>query len=124
MKWTEGDWERLGHALRIARQHSSRSQEEVARAAGVSVKSVQAAEVGTPPKARMPYTVPAIARALDWPAGAVERVLNGGEHVMKGNDDAVTSEAAALVRRIQRLSPVQRSALMVLLDAFQDGDLR
>ncbi|MEU7032750.1 helix-turn-helix transcriptional regulator [Streptomyces sp. NPDC046237] len=122
MRWTEGDWERLGRALRTARQYSSRSQEEVAQAAGVSLGSVQAAEAGKPPKTRMPYTVPAIARALDWPAGAVEGILNGDDHAEKPrNDDALTPEVAALVQRIQRLSPVQRSALALLLDAFQEG---
>jgi DNA-binding XRE family transcriptional regulator len=122
MKWTEEDWKRLGQALRTARQYSSRSQEDVAQAAGVSLKSVQAAEAGTPPKARMPYTVPAIARALDWPAGAVETVLNGGKHAVSGSDETLTPDATALVQRIQRLSPVQRSALVLLLDAFQAGE--
>lgn len=121
MRWKEGDWARLGQALRTARQYNGRSQEEVAQAAGVSLASVQAAEAGRPPKSRMPYTVPAIARALDWPAGAVETVLNGGEHVLNANDEALTPEVAALAQRIQRLTPVQRSALVVLLDAFQEG---
>lgn len=31
------------------------------------------------PKSRMPYTLAPIAKALDWPAGAVDSLLEGGE---------------------------------------------
>jgi hypothetical protein len=61
----------------------------------------------------MPYTVPAIAQALGWPAGAVESVLSG-----KG--EPTTPEVTALAQRLQRLNPRQRDAVVALLDAFED----
>ncbi|MFC8583501.1 helix-turn-helix domain-containing protein [Streptomyces sp. NPDC057217] len=71
-------WARLGQALANTRQARGLRQEDVAEQADVSLKSVQSAEAGVVPKARMPYTVPAIARALGWPDGAVDTVLDGG----------------------------------------------
>jgi DNA-binding XRE family transcriptional regulator len=67
-------WARLGQALANTRQAQKLRQEDVAEKAGVSLKSVQSAESGVVPKARMPYTVPAIARAIGWPDGAVDSV--------------------------------------------------
>lgn len=72
-------WARLGKALAHARQSQGLSQADMAETAGVSIGSVQSAEAGTVPKARMPYTIPAIAKALGWPPGAPEQVLDGGE---------------------------------------------
>jgi transcriptional regulator with XRE-family HTH domain len=72
-------WARLGHALRQARLTGGLSQAEVAEQAAVSTASVQTAESGVVPKARMPYTLAPIARVLGWPPGAVEAVLNGAE---------------------------------------------
>lgn len=70
-------WARLGRALRTAREQRRLSQEELADLAGVSVGSVQSLEAGTVPKARMPITLPPVAQALGWPAGAPEAVLGG-----------------------------------------------
>lgn len=72
-------WARLGHALRIAREHLGLSQDELAALAEVSTASVQSAEAGTVPKKRMPFTLAPIARALGWPQGAVDDVLAGAE---------------------------------------------
>lgn len=72
-------WARLGHALRIAREHAGHSQDELAALADVSTASVQSAEAGTVPKSRMPFTLGPIARALGWPQGAVDAVLAGAE---------------------------------------------
>lgn len=71
-------WARLGQALASARRALGLTQEELAERAGVGLGSVKSAEAGTVPKARMPYTIPAIARALGWPDGAVDAVLDGG----------------------------------------------
>lgn len=72
-------WARLGRALRESRERQGLTQDELAKKAGVSTKSVQDAEAGKVPKARMPYTLAAVAQALGWPAGAVDSVLAGGE---------------------------------------------
>lgn len=72
-------WQRLGRALREARERRGTSQEELATEAGVSKGAVQAVEAGRVPKSRMPQTLAPIARALGWPAGGVELVLAGSE---------------------------------------------
>lgn len=70
-------WARLGRALRSARQHRGLTQQELGELAGTSGRSVQDAEAGTVPKARMPSTIGRIASALGWPEGAVDAVLEG-----------------------------------------------
>lgn len=70
-------WARLGRALRTAREHRGLTQQEVGELAGVSARSVQDAEGGAVPKARMPYTIGRIASALGWPEGGVDAVLEG-----------------------------------------------
>ncbi|MGW8357358.1 helix-turn-helix domain-containing protein [Streptomyces wedmorensis] len=70
-------WARLGQALASARRALGLTQEELAARAGVGLGSVKNAEAGVAPKARMPYTIPAIAKALGWPDGAVDAVLDG-----------------------------------------------
>lgn len=72
-------WARLGQAIAQARRAQGFSQGDLAERANVSIGSVQSAEAGTVPKARMPYTVPAIAKAVGWPQGSVEAVLEGAE---------------------------------------------
>lgn len=71
-------WARLGQALASARRALGLTQEELATQAGVGLGSVKNAEAGTVPKSRMPYTIPAVAKALGWPDGAVDSVLDGG----------------------------------------------
>lgn len=70
-------WARFGRALREARLREGLTQEQLAGEAGVSTKSVQDAEGGKVPKARMPYTLTAIAKTLGWPVGSVDAVLGG-----------------------------------------------
>ncbi|MER7813865.1 helix-turn-helix transcriptional regulator [Streptomyces sp. NPDC096153] len=70
-------WARLGKALYQSRQAQGLTQEHVAEQAGVSVASVQNAEAGKVPKSRMPQTIPAIARALGFAAGAADQILAG-----------------------------------------------
>jgi hypothetical protein len=77
-------WARLGKALQRSRLTQGLDQKELATRAGVSLGSVQNAEAGAVPKARMPYTVPAIASALGWPAGTVDAVLEGGAELPDG----------------------------------------
>lgn len=72
-------WARLGQALAHTRQAQGLRQEDVAERADVSLKSVQAAERGDVPKARMPITLAPIARVIGWPPGAVNSVLEGGD---------------------------------------------
>ncbi|MFD3535194.1 helix-turn-helix domain-containing protein [Streptomyces sp. NPDC058664] len=71
-------WARLGQALATARKTLGLTQRDLAEQAGVSLNSVQNAESGQSPKARMPQSIYPIARALGWPDGAVDAVLGGG----------------------------------------------
>ncbi|MDT0306829.1 helix-turn-helix transcriptional regulator [Streptomyces sp. DSM 44917] len=72
-------WQRLSRALREARGHKGLTQADLASLAGVSLAAVGAAEKGEPPEKRMPPTLPKIARALGWPAGAIETILEGAD---------------------------------------------
>ncbi|MFJ8301551.1 helix-turn-helix domain-containing protein [Streptomyces sp. NPDC094447] len=71
-------WARLGQAFATARKTQGLTQDELARLAGVSLGSVQNAEAGQVPKARMPQSLYPIAKALNWPDGAIDDILRGG----------------------------------------------
>lgn len=92
-------WARLGRALRDARERQGSTQAEVAARADVSTKSVQEAEAGKVPRARMPYTIAPVAQALGWPGGAVEAVLEGADPPGGWRDKPVQidSEAVAAI---------------------------
>lgn len=70
-------WERLGRGIATKRQAEGLRQEDLAAAAGVSLGSVQNAESGTPPKARMPQSLPPIVKALGLPDTWIDDVLEG-----------------------------------------------
>ncbi|WP_428836288.1 helix-turn-helix transcriptional regulator [Streptomyces carpaticus] len=72
-------WGRLGRALREARERQGLTQKELSDRANVSLAAVGDAEKGKVPKARMPYTLAKVAKALGWPAGSVEAVLEGSD---------------------------------------------
>ncbi|WP_327329882.1 helix-turn-helix domain-containing protein [Streptomyces sp. NBC_01201] len=81
-------WARLGRALRSARDHQGLTQQELAEQADVSSRSIQEAEAGKMPAARMPYTLGRIAAALGWPEDAVTAVLDGSAPPGDGWQDA------------------------------------
>lgn len=72
-------WARLARAIREARGHHGWTQAELADRAAVSLAAVGAAEKATVPERRMPPTLAKLGRALGWPPGTVEAVLDGGE---------------------------------------------
>ncbi|MFJ6615415.1 helix-turn-helix domain-containing protein [Streptomyces sp. NPDC091289] len=128
-------WARLGHLLKQARLARGLKQGDVADLAGVSLASVQSAEAGTVPKARMPITLGPIATALGWKAGAIEEVLAGGEPTVGAPADEwrdvsvqrqVDEEVAegivtsAMVRATENATPAEiREATRLILDAFR-----
>ncbi|MFB6512885.1 helix-turn-helix domain-containing protein [Streptomyces virginiae] len=123
-------WARLGKALKTARLTRGLDQAELATLADVSTASVQSAEAGTVPKARMPYTLYAIAKALDWPAGAVEAVLDGADPTEGWQNisvqPAITAErletilSAAMVRASDNVTPAEiRAATKIALDELR-----
>ena len=122
-------WARLGQALAGARQSQGLSQAEVAERADVSLKSVQSVEGGTVPKARMPFTIPVIAKTLGWPPGSVEKVLDGGPipgdwtetSVQKQVDEERLGEILtnSMVRHISAPTDEIREATKAALDALR-----
>ncbi|MEV6569992.1 helix-turn-helix transcriptional regulator [Streptomyces sp. NPDC051577] len=123
-------WARLGRALKQARLAQAMDQAELAEKASVSRMSVTTAEAGTPPKSRMPYTVPAIASALGWPPGSVETVLDGGDPPQTWRDISVqpalsaerleTILSAAMVRATDNVTPAEiRAATKIALDEMR-----
>ncbi|MEO3851723.1 helix-turn-helix transcriptional regulator [Streptomyces sp. B8F3] len=71
-------WRRLSETVRAHRTRKNWSQQELARRAGVSTKSVVTIESGKAPT-RMPPTLPRIAETLGWADGSIEAVLDGGD---------------------------------------------
>ncbi|MBV7671417.1 helix-turn-helix domain-containing protein [Streptomyces halstedii] len=123
-------WSRLGRALRNAREHRSLTQAELGEAAGVSGRSVQDAESGAVPKARMPYTIGRIAAALGWPEGAVDAVLDGQAPPGDGWQDVpvqhLTEEqlagimTTAMVRATEHTTSAEiRAATKIALDELR-----
>ncbi|MFB7938782.1 helix-turn-helix domain-containing protein [Streptomyces sp. NPDC056049] len=70
-------WARLAKALGATRAAAGMRQEDLARKAGVSLGSVQNAESGIPPKARMPQSLYPIVRALGLPDTWIDDTLEG-----------------------------------------------
>lgn len=123
-------WAQLGAALARARQAQGLTQEEVAERAGCSTASVQSAEAGKVPKARMPYTVTQVATALGWPAGSVEAVLDGASPPGGWKDVPVqklldaeqveTIFAGAMVRATENATPAEiKKAARLALDELR-----
>lgn len=123
-------WARLGAALARARQAKGLTQEEVAERADCSIASVQSAESGRVPKARMPYTVTQVATALGWPAGTVEAVLDGADppggwkdvpvQALLDAEQVETIFAGAMVRATTSTTPAEiKKAVRIALDEMR-----
>lgn len=110
-------WARLGRALKQAREHLGISQDDLANQADVSTASVQSAEYGKPPKGRMPYTLAKIARALSWPAGAIDAVLDGEEPPGGWQDVVVRIDRA-------RVSTILTEAMIRSTDNITAAEIR
>lgn len=70
-------WARIGRAIASKRAAEGLRQEDLAAKAGVSHRSVQNAESGTPPKARLPQSLYPIVKALGFPDTWIDDVLEG-----------------------------------------------
>lgn len=69
------DWKRLGRAIKAQREHlGMTTQQELADAAGVTRQTVQSLESGKQ-RSRMPATIAAVEKALEWEPGAASRIL-------------------------------------------------
>jgi DNA-binding XRE family transcriptional regulator len=94
-------------------------QKELAARAGVSLGSVQNAEAGAVPKARMPYTVPAIAAALGWPAGTVDAVLEGAEP-----PDGWQQVSVQPIVDAERLESIMTTAIVRAMDGATGAEIK
>ncbi|KUJ65430.1 helix-turn-helix domain-containing protein [Streptosporangium amethystogenes] len=88
-------WARLAKAIATKRQAQGLRQEDLAAAAGVSLGSVQNAESGVPPKARMPQSLPPIVKALGLPDTWIDDVLEGKAPPGEWRDVDVQAEVDA-----------------------------
>ncbi|KAF0647118.1 MULTISPECIES: helix-turn-helix domain-containing protein [Streptomyces] len=69
------DWARLGRAIKARREQLGlTTQQALADAAGVTRQTVQSLESGKP-RSRMPATVAAVEKALQWDPGEASRIL-------------------------------------------------
>ncbi|MFJ7070135.1 helix-turn-helix domain-containing protein [Streptomyces sp. NPDC101115] len=112
-------WARLGQALANARQAQGLTQEQLAVKAGVSLGSVQNAEAGQVPKARMPYTIRSVAKALGWPDAAVDDILDGGQPPEGWRDIPVQQQITA-----ERLEEILTRAMVHASDNITGAEVK
>jgi transcriptional regulator with XRE-family HTH domain len=74
----DGDWVRVGEAIRRARRQQKMTQEQLGDASGTSTSNIRVIEAGKV-FAKVTHTLRAIEQALEWEVGSIEAILNGGE---------------------------------------------
>ncbi|WP_445520534.1 helix-turn-helix transcriptional regulator [Streptomyces sp. NEAU-174] len=89
------DWEHLGEVIKTHRRRSRMSQEDLAKAAGLSLRTV-----GNYERGRIPGSAPLvpdgyydIAHVLGWTRASVDKVLAGGEPSLLPSSDQAPSES-------------------------------
>ncbi|MFG1659009.1 hypothetical protein ACGFIY_21005 [Micromonospora chersina] len=104
---SEQDWQRLGTYVTRRRNELGLTQSQVQARGGPSIATVRNIELAVKDSYR-DGNLRALERALDWPAGAVDRILAGGEpdDTATGdtNDDSADAQftaAIALLRAIR-----------------------
>jgi transcriptional regulator with XRE-family HTH domain len=103
-------WARLGQAFATARKTQGLTQEELARQSGVSLGSVQNAEAGQVPKARMPQSLYPIAKALGWPDGFIDDILRGGAPPGGWSDVSVQKQVSEQQLKVELSHAIVRAA--------------
>jgi DNA-binding XRE family transcriptional regulator len=84
------NWVRLGHKLKAARSEHEMEQQDVAARIGVKRGAMRNIEQGNISK--VTPTVIAYARLVGWTEDSIERVLDGGDPVLR--EDGAPSHAA------------------------------
>lgn len=112
-------WARLGQAFAVARKAQGLSQGALAELAGVSLGSVQNAEAGAVPKARMPQTLHPIAKALGWPDGAIDDLLEGGAPPGGWSDVSVQQQVTG-----EQLEAEMTNAMVRATDDVTSADIK
>ena len=114
---TVTDWTRLARAARVRRKALGLTQREVADRAGVNVMTIRNLE-GLRTFARMPATIGKVETALGWAFGSAERIIAGGEPMLRDEPAATVPPAVdepAFVRELRQwpgLSPALREELI------------
>ncbi|MEU8316669.1 MULTISPECIES: helix-turn-helix transcriptional regulator [Actinomycetes] len=107
----ERDWSRLGRVMAEAREALKLTQVEVAERIGVSRTPIQSIERGDT-RAKITGTMRGYAQLLGWTPESIDRVLAGGEPLMRSADGGAQpapSRADAAVE--PPLPPVLRAEL-------------
>ncbi|MFD7861806.1 helix-turn-helix transcriptional regulator [Streptomyces sp. NPDC059783] len=109
---TGQDWEHLGTVIRLHRRRNRMSQSDLARATGLSLRTIGNYERGRAPGSApiVPDGYYDVARAFNWATGSVDKVLAGGEPeiVLTGERHATEEELAALATPALNLTDVAR----------------
>lgn len=109
------DWKRLGSAIKARREElGMTTQQALADKAGVTRQSVQSLEAGKE-RSRMPATVSAIEKALQWPAGAAARLLTGSETQQRGPQRFAEGMPARVARELSTGQVVDTEVLDLTL---------
>lgn len=127
------DWQRLGEYVTRRREQLGMTQADVDAAKGPSVATLRKIEKGGAPEGSYRGGVLAsLERALQWPAGAVDRILGGSEPDITGTqptvnrpnlaDDQLVQYEVKLtqIRDDTTRSPALRAWARILLDRISD----
>jgi transcriptional regulator with XRE-family HTH domain len=107
-------WVSLGRALRTSRERAGLTAEELGARAGTSGRTVYGWErADGAPDRRKPYKLEAVAAALGWNPGSVDRILNGEDP-----DRVLAPDAPATASEL----PARQAMLELLQGVFEFGD--
>lgn len=113
-KWTQGaelDWERMGQAIEERRGALDLSKAAVARRGPIDSSTLYHAIQGSK---RSAATYEKIEKALNWPAGTLERIGQGGDPPEDALDDS------ARLRRIEERATSQEMEVRRLTEEVRD----
>lgn len=108
----ERGWRELADAIRADAPSRYDTAAQLARAAGLSPRTVEDLTAGRRTRYRE-TTLYAVESALGWEHGAARRVVEGGK--LRRQDDA---GLARVIDAWPRLSPRDRRVMLALLDAL------
>lgn len=129
----DGDWKRLGRAVRARRRSLGYSRAAFAAIAQVSDGTIKNLETGAG-YTRMPDTLPEIQRALGWTSASALTVLRGGDPTYSADEDAAQTdmveesgelsweERAEMIRELRELKAKTQQILARLGDADAEAE--
>lgn len=124
------DWKLLGQTVARRRAELGLSQVEVAHRGPLSLDRVQAIEGAKKSGYRL-GTLAALERALEWEAGSIEAVLDGGQPTPIRQPSPVTAadrterllaENERMIRLLNDLSERERRAVEALIQTLRTSD--